>query len=205
MTKSKEQNIYYHHNNLREAIILEILKILETKTLSSINVRGLSDRLGVSSTAIYRHFSSKEHLFKAVILKGFEQLDAELRIIFLDDQKNIKYKIYDIGKTYIDFAIASPARYRLMLSNQLTKLKEESCDFQNTSLENTFFMIVSLFEMAQKTGLFLPKTPQKQAIVFFAMIHGQASLFLDGHSMIREEKEKIFEMTFEVMMRGLKE
>jgi len=204
MNKNKEEYKYYHHKNLKEALILKVLETLETDTLASVKVRTITDKLGTSRTAIYRHFSSKAHLLKAVILKAFAQLEEEIIPISIDEEKNIKIKFYEIGKIYIEFAMASPARYRLMFGNQLTKPYEEYFDVQNKSFNNILSILMTLSDMAQKTKLFLPQNSQKQAVFFLAMLHGQASLFLDGHSMIKEHRERIYEMSFNVLIEGLR-
>jgi len=203
MNKIESKNREYHHKNLKEALIQTVLEMLEEKPLDAITVRELTNTLNVSRTAIYRHFSSKEHLFQMVILKSFDQLNDTLKPIY-ESGETIEQKFYLIGKSYIDFAMASPARYRLMMGDKLMKLREESCDIPDTSSESSFSIIVNLAQEAQHQGLFGVENPQVQAMSIWAMIHGQASLIIDGHPTITEQKEHMYELSFKILMQGLK-
>ena len=194
----------YHHKNLKDVLIVKALELLDEKPYESITVRELTDSIGVSRTAIYRHFSSKEHLFQAVILKGFDQLAEAMQPIYNDGSKSIEEKFYGIGECYINFALASPPRYRLMMGDKLMNIREESCDMPNTSVEGSFSIMISLVADAQDKGLFKVHDPMQQAIVIWSVIHGQASLLMDGHPMVREQKEPIKELMFEMIMQGLR-
>ncbi len=56
----------YHHGNLRAALIEGGIKMLNRDGIAAFSLRKLSQELGVSHTAAYRHFSSKEELFRAI-------------------------------------------------------------------------------------------------------------------------------------------
>lgn len=193
----------YHHDNLKETLILKALALLDEKPYESITVRELTDIIGVSRTAIYRHFDSKEHLFQAVILKGFEQLTQSIEPIYHDNTLDTKEKFYKIAEAYVDFALASPPRYRLMMGDKLMNIRKQSCEMEADSLEGAFGIIVSLANKAQKEGLFREENPIHQAIVIWSLIHGQASLLMDGHPMVGKTRDETQTMMFEMMMRGL--
>jgi AcrR family transcriptional regulator len=194
----------YHHTNLKEKLIDKALEFLVSKPLEEISVRDLTDAVGASRTAIYRHFDSKEHLFQAVILRGFEQLSEVLEPIYKDQTMTIQEKLYKTGKKYIAFAEAYPALYRLMMGDKLMRIREERCNVEDMSLEGSFGMIVSYATQAQEEQLFKKQDPVLQAISIWAMIHGQASLIIDGHPMIKAQKEEMYEVAFSVMMVGLR-
>ena len=194
----------YHHKNLKEKLILKALELLDNKPYESITVRELTDSLGVSRTAIYRHFSSKEHLFQAVILKGFEQLGEAMEPIYQDSTTDTKGKFYKIGEVYVDFALASPPRYRLMMGDKLMKIREESCEVEKEPLaDGAFGIMLSLVKQAQEEGLFKRQNSLHQAIAIWSLIHGQASLLLDGHPMVKETRNETQKIMFEMMTGGL--
>ncbi len=56
----------YHHGNLRSELIAGGIKMLNRDGVAAFSLRKLSQELGVSHTAAYRHFSSKEELFLAI-------------------------------------------------------------------------------------------------------------------------------------------
>jgi AcrR family transcriptional regulator len=67
----------YHHGNLRQAAVAAALGLVEDGGEAGLSLRGLARRLGVSSAALYRHFSDREALLVAVAGEAQRQL-AEL-------------------------------------------------------------------------------------------------------------------------------
>ncbi|NBS67250.1 MAG: TetR/AcrR family transcriptional regulator, partial [Betaproteobacteria bacterium] len=60
--KVKSKPTSYHHGNLREALLEAGLELLRKDGAESLGLRELARQAGVSRTAPYRHFESKEAL-----------------------------------------------------------------------------------------------------------------------------------------------
>ena len=201
MNENSKQS--YHHPNLKQALIDEAIKLLDKKPYETITIRELTNLLGVSRTAVYRHFQSKEALFQAVILEGFAKLKERMEELDTNRQLNIEDKIAHIGEKYISFALEFPALYRLMFGDKLMKLREKQCDKECSEVDNAFDMLVLLVEEAQKAHIFEAGNPMELATAIWALIHGQASLLIDGHPMIQEQKEQLLQRGTKMILRGL--
>src|SRR5215468_9644695 len=68
----------YHHGDLRRALIDQALRTIDKEGAEGLTLRGVGDALGVSRTALYRHFSDKQALVAAVASEGFRALRAAL-------------------------------------------------------------------------------------------------------------------------------
>ena len=68
----------YHHGNLRRALLDEALATIRNEGVSGLTLREIGARLGVSRTALYRHFADKRALLTAVATEGFRTLRLEL-------------------------------------------------------------------------------------------------------------------------------
>lgn len=68
----------YHHGDLYQSLLNAALVSLEKGTLASLSLRRLARECGVSQTAPYRHFASKEHLMAALAEHGAEMLLKQL-------------------------------------------------------------------------------------------------------------------------------
>ena len=68
----------YHHGDLRRALIDEALRIVDKLGPEALTLRGVGDALGVSRTALYRHFADKQALVAAVAREGFRTLRLAL-------------------------------------------------------------------------------------------------------------------------------
>jgi len=64
----------YHHGNLKEAIILEALRLLTLQSIKELSFRHISRNIGVVSSAPYNHFKNKEHLLQQIIKVGQKKL-----------------------------------------------------------------------------------------------------------------------------------
>ena len=69
----------YHHGDLRRALLLEAVRTIQADGAAALTLRGVGDRLGVSRTALYRHFADKQALLGEVAAEGFRMLRAALR------------------------------------------------------------------------------------------------------------------------------
>ena len=69
----------YHHGNLRRALLDEALATIRAEGVDGLTLREIGARLGVSRTALYRHFADKRALLTAVATEGFRTLRAAAR------------------------------------------------------------------------------------------------------------------------------
>lgn len=99
----------YHHGDLRPALLAAAAQALEKDGPDGISLRELARRAGVSHTAPYRHFADRQALLAALAEEGFATLAAEL------DGKPWR----DQAVAYVRFALAHPARFRLMFARPM--------------------------------------------------------------------------------------
>ena len=68
----------YHHGDLRRALLEEALRTIQTHGVEALTLRAVGERLGVSRTALYRHFTDKPALLKphALLQRRHRQLIA---------------------------------------------------------------------------------------------------------------------------------
>src|SRR5215467_1838029 len=64
----------YHHGDLRRALLDEALRTIQTHGVEQLTLRTVGERLGVSRSALYRHFADKQSLLAAVGTEGFRTL-----------------------------------------------------------------------------------------------------------------------------------
>jgi hypothetical protein len=69
----------YHHGDLGPALVREAARTIRTDGVEAVTLRDVGRRLGVSRTALYRHFADKAALLAAVAREGFQGFSRELR------------------------------------------------------------------------------------------------------------------------------
>src|SRR4030081_108266 len=90
----------YHHGNLRRALIDEAVRTMQKSGVNGVTLRGAGAALGVSRTALYRHFADKDALLAPVAREGFVGLRGAL------DAARARVPGFDDPLTEMGFAFA---------------------------------------------------------------------------------------------------
>src|SRR5918995_5657601 len=105
----------YHHGNLRRGLLDEALATIRTEGVERLTLREIGARLGVSRTALYRHFADKRALLAAVATEGFRTLREQL-VSAWEEGGRSPVGSQAMGAAYVRFAVANPSHYRVMFS-----------------------------------------------------------------------------------------
>ncbi len=151
----------YRHGDLPNAMRCAARAILDEGGLESVGLRETARRVGVSATAAYRHFASKEDLLALVATEGFNELRGAMESAGAD-----RPPLVSRGLAYIDFAVRKRGLFRLMFGAVLIERAKYP----------------ALDESAQATFALLKGGAQgsSSAVCGWALVHGLASLVVDG-------------------------
>src|SRR5687768_10628981 len=117
----------YHHGDLRAAVIAAGLKRLEDADGAELGLRALARDVGVSATALYRHFPDKEALLDALADEGLRRLGALQAQAWLKaGGGHAGFKA--TGIAYVRFAYDEPAVFRLSFTRQMSERCEPGAD-----------------------------------------------------------------------------
>ncbi|MCC2105214.1 MAG: helix-turn-helix transcriptional regulator, partial [Hyphomicrobiales bacterium] len=79
MKKTTVEQSSYHHGDLRAALVAEGMRQLGGEGAGDLSLRGVARAVGVSATAVYRHFPDKDALLSAIAEEGFRLLGQAQR------------------------------------------------------------------------------------------------------------------------------
>src|ERR1700704_838751 len=68
----------YHHGDLERALVDAAVVMIREEGVQAFTLRSVGARVGVSRTALYRHFDDKAALLARVASAGFRRLHAAL-------------------------------------------------------------------------------------------------------------------------------
>jgi len=165
----------YHHGDLRRALLFEAVRTIHADGAAALTLRGVGDRLGVSRTALYRHFADKQALLDEVAAEGFRMLRAALRESW---GRGGRAGFDAMGVAYVHFAETHPSHYRVMFGGA-AKTREAGPDAVDESTD-AFQVLVDAIVAEQAAGRVRREDPQALALYIWAMVHGVAMLALDG-------------------------
>ena len=192
----------YHHGNLKDALIEEALLMVEQNGVENITLRELTKRLGASRSAIYRHYSSKDELIKAVIRAGFDKLDATIQPVILENNSVInRFKV--MGVEYLNFALENPNIYRMIFGHEVEQQREESCDITDKESAKGFHSLMALLIEGQEQEVFKEQDPMLQATYIWSNMHGLANLCIDGHIHVQDHLQELYELSFDNVIHGI--
>jgi AcrR family transcriptional regulator len=174
----------YHHGDLRRALIDQALRTIDKRGVEALTLRGAGEALGVSRTALYRHFSDKQSLVAAVASEGFRTLRVAL--VEARERAGRGQAGFDaMGHAYVKFAVAHPAHYRVMFGRFVESGARDPQLIE--AAEAAFQTLVDALVAQQRDGQVRGDDPILLARFVWSVVHGIAMLTIDGQLGAGEE------------------
>lgn len=169
MKKAKDA---YHHGDLRAALVAEALSLLEKRDLEQLSLREVARNVGVSATAVYRHFPSKDDLLKALAERGLAMLGEQQQRAAAKAEGRMAFA--QTGRAYVRFALAHPNLFRLVFIHTPARLRpgKGSAEGLPASLLKDY-VTLGLGAKASDEQVFAA------ALRAWSLVHGLAMLILD--------------------------
>jgi len=168
----------YHHGDLRQALLAAALRMIQKHGAASLTLRAVGQDLGVSRTALYRHFADKAALLAAVGTDGFRRFRLALLDAWQRDGKGLA-GFAAIGAAYVRFAADHPSHYRVMFGGALHQSRRPEPDLVTEGRAAFRVLVDALIEL-QRDGLVQAGDPHRQAVFVWSTVHGIAMLAIDG-------------------------
>ena len=115
----------YHHGDLRAALIEAGLAMLAERDAEGVSLREMARSVGVSATAVYRHFPDKTALMAALAREGLDRLAAAQHAAS-DHVGGGAAGFAATGQAYVRFALANPALFRLIFTSSAARRSSAS-------------------------------------------------------------------------------
>lgn len=159
--------------DLRQEILDTARALLNDVGASGLSMREVARRAGVTHQAPYHHFGDRESILAELVAEGFRTLGRDLAQANTLAAHNLRGAVMASGRAYIDFALSNPGVFRVMF-------RPETCDparfpavqAAGQAAQATLVELVSMVHGTQ--------TSPALCMVYWAHVHGMASLLLDG-------------------------
>ena len=163
----------YHHGDLRLAILKAACDHLRRENAESLSLRALARGIGVSQTAPYRHFDSKNALFAGIATWGFQILGGQMQAS-LADQTSPMESFLTLGRCYLDFSREHAEKYQLFFDSSLVEFGEYPRLQEASGV--CFDHLLDVIRLGQQDRLFIEREEEEIAAIVWAGLHGMASL-----------------------------
>ncbi|MBV9288519.1 MAG: TetR/AcrR family transcriptional regulator [Hyphomicrobiales bacterium] len=158
----------YRHGNLPNAMRAAARAILDDAGPDAVGLRETARRVGVSATAAYRHFTSKEDLLASVAAEGFRELAASLEAAAGGPNPRI-----GVGLAYVEFALQKRGLFRLMFGPILVERAKYPA--LNEAAQAAFDVLQRVGGLGER-----PREENPEAMAAWGLVHGLSALFIDG-------------------------
>jgi AcrR family transcriptional regulator len=187
---NQPQDRPYHHGQLRRALLDAAVEEVHRVGASSVSMRNVARRAGVSHAAPVHHFGDKAGLFTAIATEGFE-----LAVEMIAPAARSASAFLDGGAAYILFALDHPGHYQVMFRPDLYHPEDPGLRAARDAA----------FDLLHRSAVdSLPPEPEADAadlaLVGWSLTHGFATLLLTGNL---EDRVGTLEDTTQRWLRGL--
>ncbi len=164
----------YHHGDLRQAILEAACQHLRRENADTLSLRALARAIGVSQTAPYRHFDSKNALFAAIATWGFNILQQQILVAARIGEGNGRDGLIQICLSYLEFAETHYEKYQLFFDSSLVDFDE----YEELQIAGTgcFEVMLGQIRRGIDSGWLPHKPPEELASIVWSSLHGVASL-----------------------------
>ncbi len=164
----------YHHGDLRAAALQMGMERIENQGHPDLGLRALARDLGVSATALYRHFPNKDALLDALALEALGRLGAN-QAKAARDAGGGRNGFIEVGITYVTWAVENPALFRLIY----TRVEKVDFDCDPTEMGEAFNQLRAGIAASMPEGMSAEQR-NVAALHAWSLVHGLAMLILDG-------------------------
>src|SRR5688572_19307344 len=101
----------------RERILASARALYLKGGADAVTMRSVAQRVGVTATALYRHFDNKDDLLTELLHQGFETFGAYLYRALSGQTPRDRLELS--GRAYLDFALEQREIYRTIFMSQV--------------------------------------------------------------------------------------
>jgi len=166
----------YHHGDLERSLVEAALVTIREEGVQALTLRSVGARLGVSRTALYRHFDDKQALLARVAAEGFKRFHEALATAVARASAKRANPMPAMAAAYMRFALSNPSHYQTMFSGVLTDWTRYPELVRHA--EGAFNVLLDTIRGEQQQKRMAPGDPLDLAEITWALSHGLATLGL---------------------------
>jgi len=193
----------YHHGNLREALVVACLHLIEEKGPTGFTLSEAAREAGVTPAAVYRHFEGREDLIAEAARQGYEIFGDLLDYAYAKGQPSALAAFEATGRAYLAFARRYPGHYVAMFESGISI--QRTPDLNAAATRAMGVLEMASRELSKHIPAHKRPPPQMFAAHIWAMSHGVVELFARGNPGTRSpfSPEDLLESGIGVYLRGL--
>lgn len=161
---------HYHHGHLRQAVLSAAVEVIAESGPTSLSLRALAGRVGVSHAAPAHHFGDKAGVLTAIAIEGYQTLADQL-----STARHETGDFREVGVAYVRFALRYRAHFAVMYRPDL--YHADATDLvaaRQQAAEQLYSGVRGVVGLPSEQDARLP------GIAAWSLMHGFATLWMDS-------------------------
>ena len=162
-----------HHGNLKEALVLAGMKLLEEEGLAALTLRRCAAMAGVSHAAPAHHFEGLKGLKTAIAIRGYIIFEQMMKDGIDAAGSGRREQAIGMCKGYVRFATEHNALFNLIFDNPNNFIRDDEWFHASSSARKV---------LNDMSSHFIPGSggPSATEVTLFAIAHGYSKLIEIG-------------------------
>ncbi|MFD0414438.1 TetR/AcrR family transcriptional regulator [Streptomyces sp. NPDC127108] len=171
----------YHHGDLRGALLDAAEALVRERGVDGWSLREASSRVGVSPSAAYHHFASRDALVGALSQRVLGQFGERMgRAADLPATADPHGRLVAVGQAYVRAALEDPAVARLAFGAGASPAGQGAGLGVGPLAPHPHRVLDAELDLLVETGHLAPSARPGADFVVWTAVHGLATLLADG-------------------------
>ena len=195
----------YHHGDLRASLLKAVIDVARSSGVSSVTMRAVAAKTGVSEAAAYHHFKNKADLLAAAASLAFDDFTAALDNGVQAELEAGGDPALGLVDGYLAFALSEPGEYQLIFGRHIVESGLDTRDDVRSAGAASIGIALSAIQRSI-TSRAIPETAEEVFPMLRAILHGVVSLVQENELEVDMSMERATELarkTVRALLDGL--
>jgi AcrR family transcriptional regulator len=179
----------YHHGDLRVALVSAARAMIDDSGVDTFSLRKVGQAVGVSQTALYRHFAGKGALLASVAEQGFLEMAGHSEAAY-HSKTDATERLQACAEAYVNFACDHPNLYRLMFGALLSD-RDSFPELAAARGQVFKWPMQCLLQRNRDRGLADDALKEGDKLLIQSLVHGLSSLIIENLVTTKLSREEI--------------
>lgn len=189
---------------IRKKILDAASEILVEEGYDKLSIRKIANKIEYSPGIIYHYFKDKGEIIAFIVEEEYEIILKMLSDIPLNEE-NPEKTIEQTFRAYIELMLETPEKFRTILMNDIEAVQEKvnilgrGISKERKSLQG----LCSMIECGIEKGRFRKMDVELTAQIIWTSTHGLISRLIIERNIPKDQKERLINHHFEILINGL--
>jgi len=190
--------------NIKKKIIDAANEILVNEGYENLSIRKIAEKIEYSPGIIYHYFKDKGEIIKCVVDMGYGNILKRIGEVPID-KKNPDKTLILVLRAYIKFFLDNPGQFRAILMNDINEVHDKVNILEKgiSKKRKSMGKLCELISLCIEKGKFREMDEELTAQIIWTATHGLISRLIIEKDIPEEQRCRLMEHHFEILINGL--